>query len=93
MNSIILEILYLTHDKWKDRTEVKGRESLKNYLIDFLELEPKAEEDLKMIVEYGQEDDKLVIQIGVIQILKKAYPITHSRVTKRQHISKVKQDE
>lgn len=75
MNPTIKELLYLTHDKWKDKVEIKHRTFFKEFLETFLEKKPEILEELTIIVELGQDEDKLVLMKGVMNILKTKYPI------------------
>ena len=77
MLGTIQELLYLTHDKWKDKVEVAHRDFFFDYLMKICENEASAERKLEIIIEYGQGGDRLVIMKGVINILKNAFPETH----------------
>lgn len=87
---IVDKILYLTHDKWSDRTIVKYREEFREFLIIFLKQNPKIEEELEMMLEYAQNGDALLTYVGVVNILKKADPQTHRKVITRQFAKNAK---
>lgn len=92
MNSTIAEILYLTHDKWENKTIIAHREDFKQYLEDFLSLEPEAENDLKIIIDLGQQENNLVIMKGVINILRNNYLQTHKTIIKRAYAKRMKKE-
>lgn len=83
MNPTIKEILNLTHDKWT--VEIKDRVFFKDFLERFLELQPQILEDLTIIVDLGQQDDKLVIMRGVLNILESKYSEEYKSIMTRYY--------
>lgn len=82
--AIIDKILYLTHDRGTDRVTVKNRDYFKEYLELFLEFCPEVISIYKEVIYYGEDAKGLVIQKGVMELLKQRYPLVHQRVLLKQ---------
>lgn len=80
---IINKILYLTHDKWNDKTKPKYRKEFEDFLKVMVNRQPKVEEFLETLYEYSNKDDKLLIMKGAHQILKEHFPEDYDFVVKR----------
>lgn len=82
--AIIDKILYLTHDRFTDRIAVKNRDHFEEYLKLFLEFCPEVISIYKEVIYYGEDAKGLVIQKGVMELLKQKYPLVHQRVLLKQ---------
>ena len=91
MEKVIEDILYHTHDKWKD-VEISGREELKMYLEDFIEKEPKAKEELRIISDLATGEDTLLVMKGVMNILQKKFPETHNIICQKHYFDKMRKE-
>lgn len=79
MNETINKILYECYDKWGLRNE--NRDFFKSFLERFISENPDSEQMLNYIVEYGKDEDRLIIMKGVVSILKQKFPDTYRSVT------------
>jgi hypothetical protein len=92
MKATIDEIMWLCFDKWPETSKTKvNRQGFRDYLESFLHLQPSAEEQLKMIIELSQEEDRLVIMRGVMNILEHNYPATHNKIVEREKYYRIRE--
>lgn len=91
MKDIINKILYLTHDKWEDKTKIKYRNEFEEYLKLFLEYNPEIEQELEIMLEYSNTKENLLTYKGVMEILKNKDKETDTQVCLRV-FSKNKKD-
>lgn len=83
MQDTINKILYLTHDKWKDKSIIKYRDEFEQYLKLFLELNPQIENDLIIMLEYIDKNEALLTYKGLMNLLKTKNPEIHKKICLR----------
>ena len=90
--NLINQILYLTHDKWDEFSKVKSREEFKTFLINVVEYNSEIEKTLEMILEYSNGEDRILMMVGVFEIIKKNYPEDYKYVMTRIKVKSLKEE-
>ena len=84
MNKIIIDnILFLTHDKWLPQMKKENRIEFEKFLIAYTNRNPDALNILEELYNQCLKQDKLLLKLGVIKVLKDYDIVTYNYVNNR----------